>query len=50
MCAAEGVFKTFLYRNVNSDGTPTERLRDLTFNLYRDTNGAKEAGFGERLR
>jgi hypothetical protein len=30
MCAAEGVFKAILYRYVNPDGTPTERLRDLT--------------------
>ena len=30
MCAAEGVFKAILYHYVNPDGTPTERLKDLT--------------------
>ena len=30
MCAAEGVFEAILYHHVNPDGTPTERLSDLT--------------------
>ena len=48
MCAAEGVFKAILYSYVNPDGTAHRTPKRL--NLYRDTNGAKEAGFGERLR
>ena len=48
MCAAEGVFKAILYRYVNPDGLSQKTPKRL--NLHRDTNGAKEAGFGERLR
>jgi hypothetical protein len=48
MCVAEGVFKAILYRHVNPDGLSQKTPKRL--NLHWDTNGAKGAGFGERLR
>ena len=47
MCAAEGVFEAILY--AISESRRDAHRTPKRLNLCRDTNGAKEAGFGERL-